>query len=933
LIRLLKVSILIYGLYVAISLLIILPALNLLAPRLVHEQLKRTLKTEIILFNPFTMALVVREARLLEPGGDTFAALRRAEVNLSLAGLWRTGWVLDAVAVEELYVHVRRLPGGAFNFSDMVPADENPPAQDDTAEVPGITIEQLDFSARRIEVTDENRAIPYATHWDGLTFNVSEISTVRREGRPYQLTATAERGGQLTWRGELSVPDATSSGTLELANIHLQTAWRFLEPWLALELTEGRMTLAGDYTVSWADAFSYRIDNGVAALKTVAIIPKDPESLADTALALSAASVTGIMLDSQTAQLTVDTFGIEELLVSGFSEGSRVSLVDLFATSFASEPDADTDDSGSDWQASLAQFSVKDSAVNWRSEYTDPPTLHITPINIELSSLRWPLPGEANAQLALRINDRTTLQGGGTIDLAAGAATLDYDLTDLPLTWFSPNIPAVFNAGITSGTATARGQLTLADFMPVSTVMDGAIADFSIIISEEQDSLTGWEQLRWQTLSVDIPAQAVRIDQLHLQQYTGRLHIKEDGTINTQRLLQEEVAEAQAEQTHEEAAADPWTVEIPEIYIADSSIDFKDESLPLNFQTVIGEVNGEISGFATSPDSELAIDLKGSVDGYAPVVLNGNARPFGEPPAVDLGLSFEGVDLARLTPYSGTYAGYAIDRGLLNLNVHYGLANNRLDGDNQIVIDQLKLGERIESDKAVDLPIQLALALLTDSNGVIDLAVPVSGDVDDPEFSIGGVIAKAVLNLITKAITAPFTLLAGLVNSDEDLQSVIFPSGSFEPDDSARAKLVTLSAAMAQRPELTLVITGRLHPTADRKNLQLGQLKADMLADGLSEEAINSKDSSWTAAIGKRYQALGLTEEAPPSLSKQADAVTASIAITDDALKTLADERAASAKRFLVNEQGMAADRAVIEQADPAADANRFSGVEMSVDT
>jgi hypothetical protein len=933
LIRLLKVSILIYGLYVAISLLIILPALNLLAPRLVHEQLKRTLKTEIILFNPFTMALVVREARLLEPGGDTFAALRRAEVNLSLAGLWRTGWVLDAVAVEELYVHVRRLPGGAFNFSDMVPADENPPAQDDTAEVPGITIEQLDFSARRIEVTDENRAIPYATHWDGLTFNVSEISTVRREGRPYQLTATAERGGQLTWRGELSVPDATSSGTLELANIHLQTAWRFLEPWLALELTEGRMTLAGDYTVSWADAFSYRIDNGVAALKTVAIIPKDPESLADTALALSAASVTGIMLDSQTAQLTVDTFGIEELSVSGFSEGSRVSLVDLFATSFASEPDADTDDSGSDWKASLAQFSVKDSAVNWRSEYTDPPTLHITPINIELSSLRWPLAGEANAQLALRINDRTTLQGGGTIDLAAGAATLDYDLTDLPLTWFSPNIPAVFNAGITSGTATARGQLTLADFMPVSTVMDGAIADFSIIISEEQDSLTGWEQLRWQTLSVDIPAQAVRIDQLHLQQYTGRLHIKEDGTINTQRLLQEEVAEAQAEQTHEEAAADPWTVEIPEIYIADSSIDFKDESLPLNFQTVIGEVNGEISGFATSPDSELAIDLKGSVDGYAPVVLNGNARPFGEPPAVDLGLSFEGVDLARLTPYSGTYAGYAIDRGLLNLNVHYGLANNRLDGDNQIVIDQLKLGERIESDKAVDLPIQLALALLTDSNGVIDLAVPVSGDVDDPEFSIGGVIAKAVLNLITKAITAPFTLLAGLVNSDEDLQSVIFPSGSFEPDDSARAKLVTLSAAMAQRPELTLVITGRLHPTADRKNLQLGQLKADMLADGLSEEAINSKDSSWTAAIGKRYQALGLTEEAPPSLSKQADAVTASIAITDDALKTLADERAASAKRFLVNEQGMAADRAVIEQADPAADANRFSGVEMSVDT
>ena len=933
-IRLLKISGLIYVFYVAISLFVVLPALNILAPRLVQEQLNRTLKTEIILYNPFTMALEVRRARLLEADGNTFADLHRAEVNLSLASLWRAGWVLDAAAIEDLYVHVKRMPGGAFNFSDMLPATDQAPVQGEPAEVPGITIDQLDVSARRIEVTDEDRAKPYTTHWDGLGLSVSELSTVRREGRPYQLTATAERGGRLTWRGEVSIPDATSSGTLEVANIHLQTAWRFLEPWLALELTDGRLTVGGDYSVSWAESFNFAVTNGSALLTNVDIIPKDAEKLPDTALSLSAATIEGLALDSQAATVTVNSFAIDQLSVSGFSEESQVSLVDLFATSFASEADTSAQSSGPEWQASLAQFAINDSTVNWRSEYTAPPTLQISPINMEVEGLRWPLSGDATAQLALRINDLATLQVGGSIDLADGMGTIDYDLTELPLSLFSPNLPKVLNANIESGTANNRGELTLADFAPVSTVMNGAIADFSMIIREEQDSISGVQQLRWQNLLVDIPAKLVRIDQLHLQQYTGRLHIKEDGSINTQRLLQEEVAEAQAEQTPEEDAADPWTVEIPEIYIADSSIDFKDESLPLNFQTVIGEVTGAIDGFATSPDSELAVDLKGSVDGYAPVLLTGNARPFGESPAVDLGLSFEGVDLARLTPYSGTYAGYAIDRGILNLKVHYGLANNRLDGDNQIVIDQLKLGERIESDKAVDLPIQLALALLTDSNGVIDLAVPVSGDVDNPEFSIGGVIVKAVLNLITKAVTAPFTLLAGLVNSDEDLQSVIFPSGSFEPDDSARAKLVTLSAAMAQRPELTLVITGRLHPTADRKYLQLGQLKSDMLADGLSEEAISSKDSSWTAAIGKRYQALGLPEEeAPPSLSKQADAVIASIAIADDALKTLADERAASTKRFLVNEQGMAADRAVIAQADLAADGNRFSGVEMSVDT
>ena len=931
-IRLIKIAGLVYVSYVAISLFIVLPALNLLAPRVVQEQLNRTLKTEIILYNPFTMALEVRRARLLEPDGDTFAALHRAEVNLSLAGLWRTGWVLDAFAVEELYVHVRRMPGGAFNFSDMLAATDEAPAQDESAEVPGLTIDQLDFSARRIEVTDEDRAKPYATHWDGLSLSVSELSTVRREGRPYQLTATAERGGRLTWRGEVSIPDATSSGTLEVANIHLHTAWRFLEPWLALELTDGRLTVGGDYSVSWADAFNFTVTNGSASLSGVDIVPKDPSNLPDTALSLSAATIEGLALDSQAATVTVNSFAIDQLSVSGFSEESQASLVDLFATSFESGADASTPGTGPEWQASLAQFAINDSTVNWRSEYTAPPVLQISPINMEIEGLRWPLSGDARAQLALRINDLATLQVGGSIDLAEGAGTIDYDLTELPLSLFSPNLPKVLNANIESGSANNRGELQLADFTPVSTVMNGAIADFSIIIHEEQDSISGIEQLRWQNLSVDIPAQLVRIDKLHLQRYSGRLHINEDGTINTQRLIQDELAEAEAEQTPEEAAAEPWTVEIPEIVFANSQIDFKDESLPLNFQTVIGEVNGEINGFSTDAASQLEVDLEGSVDGYAPVILNGNARPFGDPPAVDLALSFEGVDLARLTPYSGTYAGYAIDRGILNLNVRYGLEDNRLDGDNNIVIDQLKLGERIESDKAVDLPISLALALLTDSNGVIDLAVPVSGDVNDPEFSLGGVIAGAILNLISKAVTAPFTLLAGLVNSDEDLQSVIFPSGAIEPDDNAKAKLVTLSEAMLQRPELTLVITGRLHPTADLKYLQAQQLQSELLAQGLSAAAIDSRDSVWQGAIEQRYKALRPTEEAPPSLSKQADAVIASMAVPDGALKSLADERAASAKRFLVNEQGMPADRAVLEQADPAADGNRFSGVEMSVD-
>ncbi len=436
---------------------------------------------------------------------------------------------------------------------------------------------------------------------------------------------------------------------------------------------------------------------------------------------------------------------------------------------------------------------------------------------------------------------------------------------------------------------------------------------------------------------MDIPAQVLALDAVHLEGYTGRLHIKEDGTINTQRLLEEEAEAREAEnpepqQTDEET--EPWRAKIGVIHIEDGQLDFMDESLPIQFRTIIGQITGEIMGLDTSPGSRMEVDLDGSVDGYAPVRFAGAASPFDEYPMIDLSLSFDGVDMARLTPYSGAYAGYAIDRGLLSLDVKYGLDKGQLQGDNNILIDQLKLGDKIESEQAVDLPLELALALLTDANGVIDLALPVSGDVNDPEFSIGGIVGKAMVNLITSAVTAPFKLLAGLVSSDEDLQSVIFPSGLATLDEAGKAKLASLTQAMQQRPELTLIIKGRLHPTADQHYLQQQALNQALITEGISSEEIKAKSPRYLSAIETRYRALvPEMEEELPSLRSQLEQVTATMTIADSQLELLADDRAAETKRYLVNDLGLPADRSVIEQADITEEANRFSGVEMDLDT
>lgn len=967
--------------YIVLSVLVILPLLNFLPPWFVKKTYQRDFSTELVIFNPFTLALEVRDARLSEPGGDgEFAALDRAAVNLSTASLWRPGWVLDELAVEGIDVHLRRFASGDLNIDDLLqppggpaPAEPEPPAQEEApGELPGVTVDRLSLSAHRIRVTDEQRATPYSTHWDDLRIALHGLSTVMDEDHPLHLRVSGEAGGSLEWQGDLSVPAGHSAGEIRIDQVRLRPFWRYLKDQLELELRDGRLYAGLRYELDWTEGFSFRLSDGVLGIDTLDLAPAAPDDLPDTGIQLTRIEAGGIAVDSQTQEVAVSELRAEGLVVSGWMEGDRVSLAEMFRTHFPPSEEAETE-SESPWRVRLDRARVEAARVDWRSPFTEPAALAIDPLNIAVDNIRWPAEGPSGVAVDLAVNNTATAGVAGELNLIEGDGELNLQLQGLPLAWFAPNLPDALNARIGSGAARTAGKLSLAGFAPRQVTLDGAVEDFSVRLYETEESLTGWKALEWDDLAVDLPRRRVELAQLLLDSYSGRIHIREDGSLNIQHVLREDAAaqadseapsepgEAEAERaqkaegeeiaeaeagtgTGTEETAEPWTFTVPAIYISDSEVDFMDESLPINFRTVIGDVDGEITGLDSDPAKSLAVDITGSVDGYAPVTLKGGASPLREPPALDLGLGFQGVDLARLTPYSGTYAGYAIDRGTLNLDVQYSLEDNRLQGDNKVVIRQLRLGEKVESDKALDIPLQLGIALLTDASGVIDLAVPVSGNVDKPEFSLGSVIWGAFANLITKAVTAPFSLLANLVGSEEDLQQVTFAAGGSDLDEPGRAKLRDLAEALEQRPRLKLVITGRLNPETDRAKLQQALLRESLLARGLGEADIDNRSEAWAAAIGELYHALPAAvrgegtsadgEEAePPSAIAQARLVSANTPVPPAALKALAEERAAQAKRFLANEAGVAPDRAVIAQTDPDSPDNTFSGVELSVDT
>ncbi|MEQ8262993.1 DUF748 domain-containing protein [Pseudohaliea sp.] len=945
--RLLRFLLVAYLAYLALALLVLLPALNIAAPRLAEQYLGRRLDSELILFNPFTLALEVRKARLAEPGGGPFAALDRLDIDF---GAWRSitqpGFVLDDVAVEGLELALRRFEDGRFNISDLIEGDGAPEEADDgDAAVPGITVRNLNFDARELRFEDSTRSPRYETFLRDLGFSVKGLSTVIEEGSPYELLVVTEHNGILRWRGEFSLPRARSSGDLQIADLDLRPVHRYLAAELPFAMDSALAEISGHYEAEWQGEPRVSVTDGTLQLRDFALAPAEPGALPDTSLAFDRFELDGIALDSASQRVNADEAILEGLAVSGFMQGEQVSLLDMLVPGSGEATAGDTaaadsanggpaGEEAEPWQVRLERFSLPDARLRWRSEFTAPAVLTVDPLALELGKLAYPPDGDSSVSLALTLNEEATLSVAGAVDAGAGSGELELELDALPVTLANPLLAPFINAELESGRLAVAGRVGLADFAPATAHADASLTAFGLQIAGAEQTALGWDSLAIPGIALDLPAQRLETGVITLDGYRSSLHIGEDGRINAQTAL---VEREEPESPEPAAEGEPWALAFGGLVVSNGAVDFEDRSLPLDFRTLVEGLEGEVGAVATDSTAPVAVELAGSVDGYAPVRIEGDVAPFAPEPDVDIGVSFQGIDIARLTPYAGTYAGYTIDAGTLNLDLRYRLAGDRLAGENRLIISQMELGAPFESERAMDLPLKLAIALLEDSRGVIDLDVPVKGNVDDPSFRLGKVIGRAIANVITNIVTAPFKLLAGLAGSDEDLQALAFEPARDTLDAPAAGKLDALADALTQRPQLRLLARG-VTDSEDARVLKAKALDEALLADGLAPESLAARDEAWAEAVAARYAPLappagadeGQDQPAPPPDSQYA-AVVETMALPPSALDRLATDRAAAVKRYLVTSKGIGADRVAISSGE--ADAAVSRGVTLDVDT
>jgi hypothetical protein len=461
------------------------------------------------------------------------------------------------------------------------------------------------------------------------------------------------------------------------------------------------------------------------------------------------------------------------------------------------------------------------------------PLLHLYDVSAAASDVDGKSP--MTFELGVGVREGGRIKAAGTVDPSVPSVESEVQVAGLDLTPLQPYIGQAAAVALMSGTFSTKGSLRHGiKAAGAQTAYQGGFKVEALRVTEAggDETLVGWKAVQSEQLKLTIEPNGLEIGDVRVLQPAGKVVIEKDGALNLAKVATPGAETKQDKKPDPSGTAAAFPYRVRRVLIDAGRVDFADLSLPIPFGAKIHELKGTVAGISSANTARAQVKLDGRVDEYGTAKIDGELNTSDPKAFTDIAVVFRNVEMSRLTPYSGKFAGRKIDSGKLSVDLKYKIDQSRLAGENQIVVERLSLGQKVESPDAVDLPLDLAVALLEDSNGVIDLGLPVQGNLNAPEFSFGALIGKAIVNLLTKIVTSPFRALGALIpgGGEETLKNVAFAPGSASVPPPEKEKLAKLAEALQKRPQLKLTVQGRYNPETDRAELRTAALRSALAA-------------------------------------------------------------------------------------------------------
>lgn len=930
-----------------------------------------SLQTHVKQFNLLNAAAKIDQLRINAP-----------EVWLALDAQGRWNWpAFDSVS------NKKNLPSKQADDEDKnrpvslaaaTQAKQASPMAATTPAKPDIFLANLVLQNGQVHWSDAQHGTPaQLIQLSDIKLSARQISTaVNAKPAAFLLNAQAGQGQTLAFDGEFLANSGDVKGKLSLGAVQLESYQAYLNRVVAANLS-GRLSLTSQVSLQQGQLL---LDDGSLQLDAVILIPHaknegqvaiqslavDKFKLSTTNRSASAASVLVSAIDADIRRDAQSRLSLQKLMLPGTS--TPASAVSTASTSIKPAP--------ADWNLTLGHIAVTGSRFAFHDQTVKPAVnIEADALSFSADNLRSDLAQAMSMTLLSRLNHKGKVSLAANVSPQLKTMTLDVDAQVLPVAALSAYFSHLLNVEVLRGTANAKGRAIIRDPGEKSQTsnLDGMLSlnDFQILGNGEAEDFLHWKSIQLEGINASIGAgkPTVSLKKLALNDFYARLILSDKGKLNLRNIVAQEnpaasdlaIASSTTPSTTPSTAlitgnavnsitlapaltevqsqaglalkaatpvssAAPIAIRIAQTTLRGGNINFTDNFIKPNYKANLTGLAGTIG--AISSDNPLAakLELSGKIDNDAPLLISGSVNPLSSPIFIDINGSASGIQLTRLTQYAAKYAGYAIEKGQLSMQVTYHVENQQLRAENEVRLDQLSFGEKIDSPDATSLPVNLALALLRDNNGKIAINLPISGSLSDPQFSVGGIIVKVFVNLISKAITAPFSLLGAAFGGGDELAYVEFAPGQFALTPAASGKLDSLTNALTARAGLKLDITGRIDPQTDTEGLRKESMDKKIrllkLRDmkkknpSIDEEMVVIDASDRQSYIEEVYQAekfakpRNLIGIAKTLATEQAMAlILSNIVITPENLDNLAQRRADTVRDYLLQKGGINRER------------------------
>lgn len=823
--------------------------------------------------------------------------VKRLDVALGSIEPLTKRFTIDRIAASGAELFVRRDKQGRINLTHLTQPSQNK----SSAPLPYFLVRHIELSQSTVHVSDQDRPRPFDTSLNNIHFAVQNLTSEKGRSGTVQLSASGPKGATLQATTDVTLaPLSISKLNVKLAHLSV-----------TLPGEKSELMRVGQFTVTGG----------------------------------------AVALDQRRATVDEITLSNSQLNVERDRRG-QLNLAELAGgTAPQKRPPAPA--SSPAWQYGVKKVHVANLGIHWRDQVprAGPANVGGEITDAVLDNLSSAPDAAAKLALKARVGRTGSVDVDGDVVLTPLSARLKVNARAVPVLPAQPYFADKVHITVTRGTLSARGNFN-ADFRPkpkFSYRGNVQVNRFASVDQVHRSDFLKWSGLYFSGVNVTTEPLKVAINAVALNNFYSRLIVNPDGSLNVQHVMGKapgskeavagevttskktrKAAAAARTKTPKPAAAPPIPIKIGRIALKRGRINFTDHFIKPNYSANLSQITGRISGLSSNRRTTASVDLRGKLQNTADVDIKGKVNPLSGNLFLDLTASARNIDLPPVTAYSERYAGYPILKGQLSMNVKYHIENGKLKAQNRVILNQLTFGNKVENSTATKLPVLLAVALLKDPNGVIDINLPISGSLNDPNFSVGGIIAKAIVHLLLKVVTSPFALLGHVFGGGAQLAYIEFAPGQVTLDKTAQEKIQTLTKALKQRPGLKLDITGRIDPASDPEGLRQvimeRKLKAvkfdDLRREGktpASLDAVTITPAEYPKLLKRAYgrekfkkprNVLGFAKSLPvPQMKKL---MLEHIVVSKDDLRQLALRRAQVVANEIVKTGGIAPDRVFV---------------------